>query len=529
MDSVSPEELISLYFDGAATPSERQQAELLLSESAAARTWLSQLEQMRASLKSLPQQPMPADGFAHVMRQAEQQLLRVGSRAEEPSSAARGAGGGWPASRRQMWAALAVAAVALVVVVLPAYFSQRGPAGGVAFEERAAIPEPAAASARNHNERKELPAEAKVMRETGFQANGAPARTDPQAAEAVSANRHARKLFDEAPGDSARPLDRKMAPASEAPSTPAADEKPQTSYFAKSSVTESKPASGPGLSYVYNVPTPAAQQAVLETFEQTLREQQIVLEDSANPAPAGPTAAGSLGGLAGGGAGGAGLGTRAELLPAKRQMGQSPDRVYVIEATPLQLSNTLSTLNNMTVPAESEQSVQRVRVLEQVANDKQRLGEVSEKQRLGPTVADRPGSAASPAQASQGADSLTRMNRSQAYRFSTQFGEEHKAKGDVAAALTPGRQAGAMPAEPQLTKDVKKKPAPAAATAPAAPPSVAAGAPAMRAQAAQLKQQLDAAPRGEAAEQPASLQRAVIIFRVVPESAPKPAGLDEKQ
>ncbi len=217
------------------------------------------------------------------------------------------------------------------------------------------------------------------------------------------------------------------------------------------------------LSYVYDVPTPEAQQAVLKTFEQTLRDNQIVLED----APADPAAPP------------AGARPAAEPLAAgrpvaqageKKQLDPQPqDRVYVIEAKQWQLANTIHSLDNLSAQSETARPeiMQRTRQLQDLqkqqlqvegrvepAREKELLLQDGERKKavLGESV--RPSS-----EANYG------LNRSQAVRLRTGFAEQSgNERGSVFYAQPP-----APPAEPKPTAGAGGAAAPSAKASPATP------------------------------------------------------------
>jgi hypothetical protein len=249
-------------------------------------------------------------------------------------------------------------------------------------------------------------------------------------------------------------------------------------------------------SYVYNVPTLEAQRAVLETFEKTLQEQQIVLENFApenaeQAAPSQSLAAGSLGSRAIGGP------VAVPLLPMiqfTQQTEKSLDCFYVLEATQLQLSNTINRLDNLASPVGP---ADRARRLARAADEPLLRPQIAEQ--VNPSRVKAP--AGQPQQLSEtnttGGSFASRyqLNRSQAVRLATDFDSPTSGSGRTAV------QPSAAPASP---------PAQQAASAPklAERPHAKTG-PAPATQQRSLGEENQREP----------LQQAVIIFRVVPGDA----------
>lgn len=75
MNPQVPNELISAYFDGEASPEERAVVESLLDESTATRRELDEIAQLSALLHSFPRESAPAELVANVQRQTDQMPL----------------------------------------------------------------------------------------------------------------------------------------------------------------------------------------------------------------------------------------------------------------------------------------------------------------------------------------------------------------------------------------------------------------------------------------------------------------------
>lgn len=120
------DELLSAYFDGEATPTERETVELWLAASPEAQQELAEYRQLSQLLRGLPHESLPPDFAAQVMFQAERRTLFP----SQPAAAASKLASGQPASRFPRWlkfAAPLVATAALVVVVVKLLPNNRGP------------------------------------------------------------------------------------------------------------------------------------------------------------------------------------------------------------------------------------------------------------------------------------------------------------------------------------------------------------------------------------------------------------------
>jgi hypothetical protein len=264
---------------------------------------------------------------------------------------------------------------------------------------------------------------------------------------------------------------------------------------------DSAPVPVESLSYVYDVPTTEAQQAVLKTFEQTLREQQIVLEEAPAPAttesesrtalsvaPAAPAAASSP--------------TAAE--ETKQQEAESPqDRVYVVEAPRLQLTNTINRLESLAAQSGELGRLRQLRDLERVEDLSKRNDE--QKPAL-EALGNKPSNVGD-----------VQQNRSQAVRLRTGFADQRGSAGSYYYAQEP-----ASPERNAVVGGGSQRAAGAQTTSP--PPAISAGVPAATSApaprpAADAVENRFVVPQQQLAqpEQADRLQRAVIIFRVVPE------------
>jgi hypothetical protein len=79
MNSQVPDELISAYFDGEASPEERAVVERLLASSDDAQRELSETAKLSALLHSFPRESAPAELIGNVLRQTEQMAIPVQS------------------------------------------------------------------------------------------------------------------------------------------------------------------------------------------------------------------------------------------------------------------------------------------------------------------------------------------------------------------------------------------------------------------------------------------------------------------
>jgi hypothetical protein len=442
------------------------------------------------------------DGFADsVLRRAEQTVLKSKAAVDAPRPAAAD-----PYSSSlpretwlRIWIAMAVAATALFVVVLPDYLQRQRPRGGaeVALSPEIAPPaetfSPAVDSLNFEHKRGDFDdatrmdrfAEGEARKESGAEAP--PVHFSKQPAPAAGEGGPA---FGASTAKSGLKLDK------------SSEDRAKDGAAAKVKEEAEGLVTAPVLNFVYDVPSPEAQQFVLKKFEQTLREQQIELEEP-------PVQQEQLSArFGGGGMGGA--------PPARRGLGSlqsdgvaavPEDRVYVVEGTQLQVSNTISSLNSLAAPQNEAERVRQLR--------DQQLGQKAAQQQA---PVDNGARAAAPAQrpadpASQlgGYGNNALRNRSQARRLPTYFYDEfgyeagrgpgQTAQGTTPPATTPGGNA------QKAQEPAKTAPAPPAPTA----------------------SRSGQAPRGApAAQQPSAeanpaekLQRAVIIFRVVPPAAEK--------
>lgn len=506
MDRVSQEELIEAFFDGELTGVDRRQAEDLLVESDAARRWLKQLRAMHAVLGQLPRQTLP-DGFAEsVLRRAEQAMLKSPKPASHSHVAVAADPDQQVSLRREtwlrIWIGVAVAATALFVVVLPDYFQRQR--NNVAFNDAVA---PTAS----------IPSETPSPPIDGLYYERTTNDFDDRAKLDGSRPAATEELRKESGGESSDRLNKRYV------TTPAG-----AGGFGfeaqKAGVEQAKPMDAPSIqgklardeesrkdewaegdaravvSFVYDVSSAEAQQVVLKKFEQTLREQQIELEDT----PLARTERSRFGsGSGGGGSGGSGLGGGG--MPTTRALGNRPvadqpatleDRVYVVEATPLQVSNTINSLNNLAAPRSGQAPARRadnglaeLKTAPQMAQP-QPPGEKQAKE----MPAQRPTDPAS-----QSANFYNNAIRNgYAYRLSTDFTEQ--------SGNESGRPGQALGAAPSPAKNSSQNAQDALKTAPPpAPTTTAPGSPARTSPVQQL-----AEPNSE------KLQRAVIIFRVVP-------------
>jgi anti-sigma factor RsiW len=384
MREKSPQELISAYFDGELTPAEVLAAEQLLEHDAAARRLLAEFEGVRSCLSDLPRQRLPRDLSQSVLREAERQMLQAPAAASDsrPSPSTASA---VPAPWVRIGLAFVVAASLLLAFVLPGRFgnapAERTP---VAVRGDSSTPPPPRAPATGDH--------FGDNRRTDFDLDGA----------AAAENLRAGKTADElsADGTGARGFSEKLA-----------KERGQTEYFSKApeatvpngavpqgavpngagpmspaasgsmpggiELTQQRPpqlaeqlydqqglavqqqlagttgqaASEPTNSYVLDVTSDVVQNRVLARFEEVLSEQQISLED--NGAIAEPSADQAA------------VATEAEGIEPQRKMPsarsdrqQRPnpsnaDHVYVIDATPEQLSNTIVGLNRLAIESET--------------------------------------------------------------------------------------------------------------------------------------------------------------------------------
>lgn len=386
---------------------------------------------------------------------------------------------GLPASlRRKMWVAMAVAAAALVAVVLPEYFRQRQVARHVAN------PGPSAVAPAMSEAEESRPEELEALRDQPSDVDAAArtpsapagATTSPEAL-SWSSERSRMSRFKTGPDEAA---ESKTAAATLAPAGPIAD----------------------NVSFIYDVPNVETQQAVVQKFEQSLAEQQIVLEDpfsmaidaresrqpdtdgvAPRPSATSPPAPGGL----------------ATVNTTSGAPGH--ERVYVVEATPLQLSNAISSLENMAAAAPYS-ARELGRAVQQPLNQQQRTANAQDPAAMRPEAQSgaqqQPAKNLDAAQQSGDRSSLA-QNRSQAVRLYSYF---ENAEASAGAAPTQSQRVGgvaggAAPAPPSVPQSAP----------PAEEPDVA-----KKAQ-DPSRAQLVPADKAPPADR---LQRAVIIFRVVP-------------
>ncbi|MBC8113546.1 MAG: zf-HC2 domain-containing protein, partial [Candidatus Saccharimonas sp.] len=107
MNPPVPNELISAYFDGEASPEERAAVESLLDGSTVTRRELDEISQLSALLHSFPRESAPAELVANVRRQTDQLPLVAQA---VPVVSAR--------SRRREWTAAALGAVVTAAALM---------------------------------------------------------------------------------------------------------------------------------------------------------------------------------------------------------------------------------------------------------------------------------------------------------------------------------------------------------------------------------------------------------------------------
>ena len=128
MNPQVPNELLSAYFDGEASPDERAAVESLLDESTATRRELDEISQLSALLHSFPRESAPAELVANVQRQTNQIPLVVQATVT-PAVPAR--------SLRREWTAAISAAVvtAAALFMMAGILDRTGARGLVTFEQ----------------------------------------------------------------------------------------------------------------------------------------------------------------------------------------------------------------------------------------------------------------------------------------------------------------------------------------------------------------------------------------------------------
>jgi hypothetical protein len=558
MEPVSHEELIGLYFDGVATAEEHQAAVRLLEQSAQARAWLADLEQMRSALAALPRQTIPVDCTSAVLRRAQQEMLiggnstpRLERGAPEPPTVV---------SNRQIWVALAVAAAALIVVVLPNVLSRLNPIGEVALlGEKQGAADPPATAESPPGESATMPVDGtRRINEFAESSTAAPSATQPTqlAAPAIRAEGDSLRADGEALGAS-----RKLtAPSKAGAAVELGDEVAKDGRsFGYVPPGGSGPAPMESVSYVYNVPTAEAQRAVLKKFEATLREEEILLESDLAaegeelygklneklqqkpPSPAG----GSLGGQGLGGGGfdrrgfGGGAAAGIPALQSNQQIERSLDCVYVVEATQLQLSNTISKLDDFTAPAPESNRARRMTPNADESLVRQQRGELAEQS----GKLQREKASGEQAQAGQTANPASSnlqnpQYRSQALRLATDFDDSTKyeaarepAQSADQPAAAPGQRAVApakKPAErPSAESGASRSTTPAPSTA--TPPATQPAAPLPTGAGTGLRDRWGSMQQRRGNQEGEPLQRAVIIFRVVPGAEAPAASAPQQQ
>ena len=109
MNPQVPNELLSAYFDGEASPEERAAVESLLDESTASRRELDEISQLSALLHSFPRESAPAELVANVQRATDQKPLAAKA-VIAPIVSAR--------SLRREWTAAVLASVATAAALM---------------------------------------------------------------------------------------------------------------------------------------------------------------------------------------------------------------------------------------------------------------------------------------------------------------------------------------------------------------------------------------------------------------------------
>ncbi len=113
MNDQFPNDLFSAYFDGELTPEERERADEVLAESAAAQQELSEYGELSNLLKSLPTHSLPSEFRTKVMQAAERESLIPSGDVVAAQSKSQDGRTGW----RYGLIAMAVSAAAIVVMV----------------------------------------------------------------------------------------------------------------------------------------------------------------------------------------------------------------------------------------------------------------------------------------------------------------------------------------------------------------------------------------------------------------------------
>jgi hypothetical protein len=315
-------ELISAYFDGELTPDEVQAAEQLLERDAGARRFLEELESLRGCLSDLPQARMSSDLSHRVLQEAERRMLK--GPASNGSTPSHGSDDQGFVARLWLKAGLAMA---IAASLLAAFFlsgrddpvanhtkvaaRSQPPASGAANSPESALSDLNGQDAKDFDVDGSLP--------TG----GMGGFAGKAAAEAETGGRLAKLPAETAETE---PLRKGMAA-------------PQSMDDPVQLTVES------ANSYVLDVPSDVAQTRVLAQFEQVLNEQQIALEHNgaiAEPAPKPNAVAGADPSTSE-----PGEQLERKAIQLQQAVAQNADRVYVIEATAEQLSNTIVGLNRL--------------------------------------------------------------------------------------------------------------------------------------------------------------------------------------
>lgn len=328
MREKTPRELISAYFDGELPPAEALEAERLLEHDADARQFLEELESLRDCLGDLPSAHLPPDLPDRVLQEAERRMLKA------PVTDARAAQRHERHDGRGMWLRVGLALTVAASLILTFVLSNRhDPADRT----------PVAARTTESS----TPPESGAVPPADHWGKDSVARLETDGAAPAEGVGLERRFKQKAGfGRFAEQAERESGYFAKMPAEPAT----KAGALPQQQLAMPRPADAPAElaaeltnSYVLDVPSDVAQNRVLAQFEQVLNEQQIALERNGSLAE--PAVSDTAADESDRAADKAGQFETADKRQAA--LSQNADRVYVIEATPEQLSNTIDGLNRL--------------------------------------------------------------------------------------------------------------------------------------------------------------------------------------